>query len=92
MTSQAFPPTQILIVRTSFEDKFHDRAIISSHAGLDVGQSLNGLGKSRGKITVLSPEEAKELETTYLDSILNQATWFMQHGVNPTFLSLGCTC
>lgn len=89
ITSQSFPRTQIIIVPKKHEDKFHDRAIISSNSGLDIGQSLNGLGKSRGKITILPEEDAKELESKYIDSMLDQATWFMNHDVSPVILRLG---
>jgi hypothetical protein len=88
VTSLACPNVQFLIVPRQLEDRFHDRAIITLHAGLDVGQSLNGLGKSHGKITVLSEEDARELEKTYVDEMLNNATWFME-GIRPTLLFLG---
>jgi len=88
LTSRAYPKVQFLIVPRQLEDRFHDRAIITLHAGLDIGQSLNGLGKSHGKITVLSEEEAKELGKTYVDEMLNNATWFL-HGVHPSILFLG---
>ncbi len=88
LTSRAFPNVQFLIVPRKLEDRFHDRAIVTLHAGLDIGQSLNGLGKAHGKITVLSEEDARELEKTYVDEMLNNATWFLE-GVRPTVLFLG---
>ncbi|HEU5013668.1 MAG TPA: hypothetical protein VFT66_14175, partial [Roseiflexaceae bacterium] len=89
LSSQAMPSTQFIVVPEEFEGRFHDRALISRKAGIDIGQSLNGIGKSRGKLTLLTEEEAKELEKTYIDDMLNQATWFMQHGVAPTIFSAG---
>jgi hypothetical protein len=88
LTPSALPTVQFVIIPQELEDRFHDRAIITQHCGLDIGQSLNGLGKSRGKITVLSEEDAKDLEEMYVDKILNSATWFME-GVHPTVLFLG---
>lgn len=88
ISSRALPRVQLLLIPKRLEDNLHDRAIITSHAGLDIGQSLNGLGKKRGKITVLSEEDAKELERAYVDPMLNNATWFMKE-VTPTVLVLG---
>lgn len=89
ISSQSFPRTQFVIVPQKHEDKFHDRAIVSSKIGLDIGQSLNGLGKSRGKITILSEEDAKDLEKKYIDGMLDQATWFMKYDVTPVIILLG---
>lgn len=89
ISSQSIPITQFLIVPKDTDNAFHDRAIITFNKGIDLGQSLNGLGKSQGKITILQEEEAKELENIYLNSMLNQATWFMEHGVNPTVFIVG---
>jgi len=88
LTSRALPNVQFLIVPRKLEDKFHDRAVITLHAGLDIGPSLNGLGKSHGKITPLSEEDAKDLEKTYVDEMLNNATWFLE-GLHPMVLFLG---
>lgn len=88
MTSRALPHVQFLIVPKQLEDTFHDRAIITRSGGLDVGPSLNYLGKQFQKITVLSEEDARELEETYIDRMLNNATWFME-GVQPVVLWLG---
>lgn len=88
LASRALPSLQVLIIPRRLESKFHDRAIITSRAGLDIGQSLNGIGKSRGKITVLSEEDARELESVYVDEMLSNATWFME-GVHPTVCFLG---
>jgi hypothetical protein len=84
LSSRSLPRVNFLIFPKAFEDKFHDRAIVSLNAGLNIGQSLNGLGKSRGTINVLTEEEAKELESTYLQSLLNSGSWFTEHGVVPT--------
>jgi hypothetical protein len=84
LSSRSLPRVNFLIFPKAFEDKFHDRAIVSLNAGLNIGQSLNGLGKSRGTINVLTEEETKELESTYLQSLLNSGSWFTEHGVVPT--------
>ncbi len=84
LSSRSLPRVNFLIFPKAFEDKFHDRAIVSLNVGLNIGQSLNGLGKSRGTINVLTEEEAKELESTYLQSLLNSGSWFTDHGVIPT--------
>ncbi len=88
ISSRLLPIVHFLIFPKAFEDKFHDRAIVSLNTGLNIGQSLNGLGKSRGSINVLTEEEAKELESTYLQSLLNSGCWFTDHGVVPTSFSL----
>ncbi|MCU0486034.1 MAG: hypothetical protein MUC85_07960 [Anaerolineales bacterium] len=82
------PLLQVIIVPKTFEDAFHDRAITTQGGGLDMGQSLNGLGKKFGKIGILTNQEAKELETSYIDLMLSQASWFMNHGVSPTIIDL----
>jgi hypothetical protein len=87
-TPQVMPRIQLLIVPKSNEDKFHDRAIATTGACLSLGQSLNRLGRSRGNITVLRDEDAAELERSYVDSMLNNAAWFVA-GVCPTILFLG---
>jgi hypothetical protein len=88
MTSRALPRAQLLIVPRQLEDTFHCRAIITQDGGLDVGPSLNSLGKKFQKVTVLAEEEARDLDNTYIDKMLSNATWFMG-GVHPVILSLG---
>ena len=88
LTFQTIPQIQFMMIPKRLGDRFHDRAIVTMRAGLDIGQSLNGIGKSRGKITVLSEEDAKELESVYVNAMLSNATWFM-NGVRPTVLFLG---
>jgi hypothetical protein len=89
VTNHSIPKTQIVIVPNKLKEQFHDRAIITEGAGLDIGNSLNGLGKKRSKITVLNSEDAASLEKQYIDDMMNQATWFMQNGIQPTVLSIG---
>ena len=86
-TSLMMPKAVILIVPQRLEGKFHDRVVITEGSGLDMGQSLNGLGKAKGKISLLSPEEAQELERTYVEGLLSQATWFMEYGLTPTVIT-----
>jgi len=88
LTSRSLPKAQLLVVPRKLEDRFHDRAIITADGGLDIGPSLRGLGRSFQKITVLSKDDAKELEVAYVDRMLNNATWFMED-VQPTVLFLG---
>lgn len=87
-TSRTLPRLQLLIVPDAYHDRFHDRAMITEGAGLSLGPSLGGLGKSRQVITILPAEEAAELETVYVDKMLSGATWFMD-GVMPTVIVLG---
>jgi hypothetical protein len=88
ITTQVIPRIMLIIIPKKSENKFHDRAIVSRYAGLKIGQSLNGLGKSQGTITILLEEDAKELERVYLDEMVDVMTWFSQH-LNPKILTLG---
>ncbi|HEY3389854.1 MAG TPA: hypothetical protein VGK38_09805 [Prolixibacteraceae bacterium] len=83
------PSIILLVVPKTLDHKFHDRAIVTKGAGLDIGQSLNGIGRSFGKITILSEEDAQDLEKKYVDGMLNQPNWFMENGVYPVFISIG---
>ena len=87
-TSAALPRTQILIVPASCGDRFHDRAIVTEEISLSMGQSQNGLGKARGNITILKGQDSKDLESNYVDGLLNNTKWFLS-GVQPTLVSLG---
>jgi hypothetical protein len=89
ITAQLLPATQLMIVPQKLEDKFHDRAIVTEGAGLQTGQSLNGLGHARGTLTILPREDARELEKTYIDEMLNQGTWFMENNISPSVIALG---
>jgi hypothetical protein len=88
ISSSMMPLTTFLVIPANCEDKFHDRAIISMSAGLDLGQSLNGVGKSRGKVNILIEYEAKELENTYVDPMLQTTNWFNQ-GVKAIIFQIG---
>lgn len=91
ISSRSLPKAQFMVVPRRLEGKFHDRAIVSSRAGLNLGPSLNGLGKSRGIVTVLNEVETNELAATYFKPMLDSATWFMDHGISPTVFYLGDT-
>lgn len=88
-TTQKLPSTSIIVVPKKAEDRFHDRAIVTKEAGLNLGPSLNGIGKSWGNITVLSKEDARDLEEGYIDTMLNYSSWFTQHDLTPIVLQLG---
>jgi hypothetical protein len=85
----SIPQLSLIIVPKNQEELFHDRVIISNERGLDLGQSLNGLGNKIGKITDLSYEDAKELESKYVDDMLNHNSWFINHDVQPIFVRVG---
>ncbi len=89
VTSLIMPSIFFLVVPRQLEERFHDRAIITDKAGLDIGQSLNGVGKARGKLTILSEHDARELEASYFSDMLTQASWFMNHGIMPTTFTVG---
>lgn len=88
MTQQTMPSINLFIVPKMSEDRFHDRVMITSHAGLSIGQSLNGLGKSRGNIIILTDEEAETLEKNYISDMLNAGTWVIDHNVQPVTFKL----
>jgi hypothetical protein len=85
----ACPLINLILVPTSQEDQFHDRVIISKNRGLDLGQSLNGLGNKTGKITDLAYEDSKELESKYVDDMLNHNTWFINHDIQAMIIRIG---
>jgi hypothetical protein len=89
VSARMLPYTKFIIVPSNFESRFHDRVIITDSSGLDIGPSLNGLGKSRQKIAILSPEEARELEQKYLKDMLDSTAWLMDQGINPTVFFIG---
>ncbi len=89
MSKRTMPFTSFTIVSSKSEHRFHDRVIISNDCGLDIGPSLNGLGQSQQKITILSEDEASELERKYLKDMLDSTAWLMEYGEKPHFFSVG---
>ena len=88
LSKSALPTVQLLIVPRALEDRFHDRAIVTRGSALHIGPSLKDLGESRGNIAVLADEDARELEQSYVDEMLNNATWFLE-GLKPVVVFLG---
>jgi hypothetical protein len=82
----AMPQTNLVIVPDTQSELFHDRVIISKDRGLDLGQSLNGIGNKVGKITDLPHDDAKELEIKYVDNLLNHNTWFITRNIQPIII------
>lgn len=80
------PSMTLLIVPAKLEKTFHDRAIVTKNSGLNVGPSLNGLGNEMQRITELEYNEARELEIKYIDDMLNQSKWFVNHSVHPEYI------
>jgi hypothetical protein len=71
------PKMILLIVPKKAEGQFHCRAIVTANAGLDIGQSLNGLGLKTGKLTRLESEDSHELEEKYINGMLDHNSWFI---------------
>lgn len=88
LTTRSLPRIQLMIIPRILNERFHDRLIVSSGSGLDIGPSVNSLGTSFQKITVLSEEDVKEQELGYLARMLDSGTWFMD-GIRPVILFLG---
>ncbi len=82
------PSMTLLIVPTKLENTFHDRAIITKNSGLDIGPSLNGLGTKIQRITELDHNEAQELEVKYINPMLNQRNWYVNHSVSPIYITI----
>lgn len=80
------PSMTLLIVPAKLEKTFHDRAIVTNNSGLNVGPSLNGLGNEMQRITVLEPNDARELEVKYIDDMLSQGKWFVNHSIHPEYI------
>ena len=89
VSNRTIPFIRFTIVSEKSEDKFHDRCIISDLAGLDVGPSLNGLGTSIQKITLLSKEDAEDLEKTYVNKMEDIKVWEREHKDLPKILYVG---
>lgn len=71
ITDQELPVITVFIYPILSGEKFHDRAILSSNRAISIGQSLNGLGKSRGIFTLLCDDDVKELEFKYINPLLH---------------------
>jgi len=82
------PPMTLLIVPEKLDRTFHDRAIVTNERGLDVGPSLNGLGNEVQRITELEYNEAKELETKYINIMLNNVEWILDHSIHPEYITI----
>ena len=80
------PSMILLIVPARLDKTFHDRAIVTNTCGLDVGPSLNGLGNEMQRITVLEQSESRELEAKYIDDMLSQGKWFLDHSIHPEYI------
>jgi len=89
ISARAMPFTQFTVVSDKVENRFHDRVIVSDGCGLDIGPSLNGLGRSQQKILMLSSEEAAEIEQKYLRDLLDSTVWLMEYGENPNVFKVG---
>ena len=85
-SSEALKNVLIIIVPEKSSDQFHDRALISETIGLNLGQSLNGLGKKTGTIKFLTEDETEEMKGEYLNPLLNNRTWF-NRGIKPIIIS-----
>jgi hypothetical protein len=83
------PQITLQVVPKGSDHLFHDRAIVTKNGGLDVGNSLNGLGKKAGKIVELHYEDAKDLEAKFIDEMLNDTSWYLKHDVQPLRIYLG---
>ncbi len=82
------PKIVILVVPKDSEGQFHCRAIATLDAGLNIGQSLNGLGKKTGKLTRLEGKDAKELEDKYINDMLNNNKWFIDYDTQPIIITI----
>ena len=59
VSSREMPYTRILVVPEHYENALHDRVIVTQEAGIDLGCSLNTLGKSAVKMALLPKDEAE---------------------------------
>lgn len=89
ISTRIIPFTRFIIASDTSQNRFHDRVIISNNIGLDLGPSLNGLGKSQQKISILSQEDAKELEDKYLKKLLDLTVWLLEYKETPILFDVG---
>lgn len=88
ITGRSMPHTTIFVVPKTYENKFHDRVLVTKGHALNVGPSLNGLGTSRQIINILDSDEATELERKYVDDMLNTTEWITNTGEMPLIIQI----
>jgi hypothetical protein len=89
VSSRSIPYVRLMIVPKHHENALHDRVIISQDAGIDLGCSLNTLGNSAVKMALLPKEEAQELDSKYVQKLLDATNWLLNHDVDPVILVVG---
>ena len=82
------PSMLVVIVPSKLEISFHDRFIITKEKGLELGTSLTGLGLKLHKITELTKEDSRFIESKYFDPMLSPLFWSTKHDISPTYLSV----
>jgi hypothetical protein len=78
-STQDPPPTQVIVAGTEPDGKppFHDRWILCEKGGLNLGTSINSLGRTLSNIQVISSEEA-QVKLGELDPFTSQRQRFHQ--------------
>ena len=78
ITPRQMPQSIFFVVPNTLEQRFHVRVILTKGGGLDVGPSINGLGRSHQKIYVLDEREAQDYENTYVRQMLEPTQWLIK--------------
>jgi hypothetical protein len=75
ITSSEPPWTQITVMGTkSGESPLHNRYIVSSSGGLRLSTSLSGIGSTDTELNLLTEEEAREIESVFVNPQLGPQT------------------